>query len=266
MKYRFESKKGRVCLSKVKIIGHRGCMGSLPENSLSGFRKAIEVGADGIELDIHRTKDGEIVVIHDETINRTSNGNGLVKEMTLKQLKTYNLNAIDGSVSDEKIPTLKEVFHLLKDHPDVIINIELKMHRVLYPDLEEQLVRLVSEYKLENEIIYSSFHLPTLVRLKQFDCEAKIAYLIKRSVPKLHDYVEQFQFDGIHPSKKLYESDMAFFKKCGNIRLWTINQDRAIRESLTWEIDSIITDFPEKAIAIRDKKGKRKFRFPNVST
>lgn len=251
-------------LAKVKVIGHRGSKGTLPENSLAGFQKTLEVGADGIELDVHRTKDGKIVVMHDETINRTTNGRGLIKEMTLHELQKYHLKNMDGTISEEKIPTLNEVLDLVKMYPEAIVNIELKMHRVYYPGLEEEVLKLVAAHKLTNQIIYSSFHLPTVVRLKNIDPNTQVSLLIQQPIPHLFDYVQLFQLDGINPSKKLYETERELFHDCGKIRLWKVNEEKDIRESLMWEIDSIITDFPEKAVAIRDQKGKRKYRFPTM--
>lgn len=237
-------------------------MGTLPENSLAGFKRALEVGVDGIELDIHRTADGEIIVLHDETIDRTTNKHGKVQEMTLQQIRKANLiDWINNAPTKEKIPTLLEVFHLVDDYPEVMLNIELKMHRVFYPGLEKELLALIEKQGVKNEIIFSSFHLPALLRIKKLDPAAKIAYLVKKKVPMLFDYVTEFNLEGIHPSKKLYIGKPEQFENCGNIRLWTVNQEKEIREAFELGVDSIITDYPELALAIRDQSAKRKFRF-----
>ena len=110
---------------KPLIWAHRGASGHAPENTLEAFQKAIDMKADGVELDIQLTKDGEIVVCHDETIDRTSNGIGSVKDYTLAELKKFNFNKTHPEYAHASIPTMKEVFELIKPSP-LTINIELK--------------------------------------------------------------------------------------------------------------------------------------------
>src|SRR5690625_4770597 len=131
-------------MSNIKIIGHRGYMSCYPENSLLGFEKAIEVGADGLELDVQLTKDGELVVFHDERIDRRTNGQGAIKELTLDQLQTFFLLDVKGKKqTTEKIPTLKQFFETINNYPPLLINIELKTSTVLYVSIEEKVLQKV---------------------------------------------------------------------------------------------------------------------------
>ena len=109
-----------------KIFAHRGFSGKYPENTMIAFEKAVEIGVDGIELDVHLTKDNELVIIHDEDVKRTTNGEGLVKDMTLEELKKLDASAtFVGQYGVNPIPTLREYFELVKD-TNIITNIELK--------------------------------------------------------------------------------------------------------------------------------------------
>ena len=109
----------------TKIWAHRGASGYAPENTLESFELAIEQKADGIELDVQMTKDGELVVIHDETIDRTGNGTGRVQDHTLKELKALNFNKTHPEYASAKIPTLREVYELVKPS-GITVNVEMK--------------------------------------------------------------------------------------------------------------------------------------------
>ena len=136
------------------IYGHRGASGYAPENTLEAFRLSMEMGADGFELDVHMSADGELVVIHDETVNRTTNGTGFVKDLTLAQLKA--LDACNGMTQYRgvKIPTLGEVFDLIRDTHH-IVNVEVKTDECFYPRIEEKCLALAREKGVEERVIYS---------------------------------------------------------------------------------------------------------------
>ncbi|WP_297468251.1 glycerophosphodiester phosphodiesterase family protein [Thermococcus sp.] len=163
---------------KVIVLGHRGCMGKLPENSILAFRKAVEAGADGIELDVWLTKDGKVVVMHDETIDRTSNMKGRQKEMTLEELKKADIGM------GERIPTLEEVFEALPE--SALINVELKDK-----DAVGEVARIVKKNNPERVLI-SSFDVDALREYRKFDGETRMGLLIDREdvvplIPKLKE-------------------------------------------------------------------------------
>lgn len=144
-------------MKKPEIWAHRGASGYCPENTLPAFEKAVEMGAQGIELDIQLTKDEKIVVIHDEWINRTSDGEGWVKDYTLEELRRYNYNKNFPELGHVDIPTMEEVFALIRP-TDLIINIELKTGIVFYDRLEERILELTKRMGMEDRVIYSSFN------------------------------------------------------------------------------------------------------------
>lgn len=158
----------------IKIWAHRGCSLRNPENTLRSFREAIKLkDLAGIELDIQLTKDGEIVVIHDERVDRTTEAIGFVRDYTLRELKTLNI------YPGEKIPTIQEVFELLGDRlkNGMKLNIELKNSVYPYEGMEEKIVKLVAEYGLENSIVYSSFYANSIRKLKDMEIPSELAIL-----------------------------------------------------------------------------------------
>ncbi len=164
--------------NNVIVLGHRGCMGKLPENSLLAFRKAIEAGADGVELDVWLTKDGKVVIMHDETIDRTSDMKGKQKDMTLEELKKADIGL------GERIPTLEEVFEALPD--DAFINVELKDW-----DAAKEVARIVRENN-PDRVLISSFDVEALREYRKHDKETRMGLLIDREdvvplIPELKD-------------------------------------------------------------------------------
>ena len=126
----------------MKKLAHRGYSYLYPENTMLAFQKAIERGFDGIETDVHLTKDGYLVLCHDETIDRTSNGKGYIKDLTLDELKQYSFSC--HSQYNEKIPLLKDLLLLIKDK-DILLNIELKTDVIHYQGIEKKVYDLVDQ-------------------------------------------------------------------------------------------------------------------------
>jgi len=162
----------------MKIWAHRGCSQKYPENTLLAFEKAMNIqGLAGIELDIQLTKDGELVVIHDERVDRTTEGIGYVKDFTLKELRKLPIYADENGT--QHIPTMEEVFDLLEEklRAGMKLNIELKNSIYPYPGMEEKIVEAVHQRGLENAVIYSSFYAKSLERLKELDSRAELGIL-----------------------------------------------------------------------------------------
>lgn len=163
----------------MQIWAHRGCSQRYPENTLTSFEKAMNVkGVTGVELDIQLTKDEELVVIHDEKVNRTTDGIGYVRDFSLNELK--KLNVFTGmDLKTEKIPTMREVFELLmpKLKEGLKINIELKTSVYNYLGIEEKIVKLVDEMGVHDSIVYSSFYPESLYKVHEYDPTAKLGVL-----------------------------------------------------------------------------------------
>ena len=245
-----------------KIYAHRGSKGSYPENSMLAFKKAIEAGVDGMEFDIHMTKDGELVVIHDATLDRTTTGTGYIKDYALEEVRKFSVGAkfteflyYDASWNDEKIPTLAEVLQLCKAH-DLEINVELKTYEIAYPDIEKAVLKVVDEVGYDFEkIIYSSFHLPTILRIKQLDSNAKIAWLLEHFLPMPLDYIKTLGLDALHMDKRVVLKTPAYWQQVANkLRVWTVNEEKEMRGLLDVGVAAIITDYPEIAIDFKKQE------------
>lgn len=165
----------------MKIWAHRGCSQRYPENTLLAFEKAMNVQElTGIELDIQLTKDGELVVIHDERVDRTTEGTGFVRDYTLSQLKRLHIYADDNPT--QSIPTMEEVFDLLEMRlkSGLKLNIELKNSVYPYDGMEEKIVEMVHKLGLEKSIVYSTFYAKSLEKLKMLDKDAELGILDSR--------------------------------------------------------------------------------------
>ena len=165
----------------MKIWAHRGCSQCYPENTITAFEKAMNIpGLAGIELDIQLTLDGEMVVIHDERVDRTTDGMGFVRDMSLKEIRSLHIH--NGLAPAEKIPTIKEVIELLMPRfkEGLRLNIELKTGNYSYPGIEAKIVELVREFGVEDAIVYSSFYAESLVRIHRLVPKAEIGILDSR--------------------------------------------------------------------------------------
>lgn len=162
----------------MKLWAHRGCSQRYPENTLLAFEKAAAINnLTGIELDIQLTKDGEIVVIHDERVDRTTEGTGFVRDYTLSEIKKLHIYA--GSSPSQQIPTMNEVFDLLEPRlkTGLRLNIELKNSIYPYDGMEEKIVDLVHRRGLQDAVVYSSFYAKSLAKIREIDAETELGIL-----------------------------------------------------------------------------------------
>ena len=190
----------------MKIFAHRGLSGFYPENTMLAFKKCLDLDIYGIELDVQKSKDNHLVVIHDEKVDRTFNGSGYVKDMTLDELKSLNSSFKNYEENiDCKVPTLREVLLLFKP-TNFVINIEIKNNKVKYKNIEEDVVNLVKELNMEKRVLISSFRMKTLKKLKKICPKIKRAYLLSEKFYKCHNRnmkVLCYRVNNIEDYKKL---------------------------------------------------------------
>lgn len=205
----------------MKNFAHRGYSSLYPENTMLAFRKAIEKGFDGIETDVHLTKDGYLVLCHDEKINRTSDGKGYIKDMTLQQLRRYNFN--NGMNYNEQIPLLEDLLLLIKDS-DLLLNIELKTDNIHYVGLERKVYDLVNEIGVSHKVIYSSFYLPSLLKMREIDSHVYIGYLFEYSIKKKNQEAIENHIEHVHPKFSMLNATVMNFYKRNHIDVvvWTV--------------------------------------------
>ncbi|NLB20250.1 MAG: glycerophosphodiester phosphodiesterase [Clostridium sp.] len=232
------------------IYAHRGNSSKYPENTMLAFESAIALGADGIETDVHLTKDGVLVITHDEEISRVSTGKGMIKDLTLEELRQYDFGSFKGEeFSGQLIPTLDDLLDLVEDN-DVLLNIEIKMGFILYPGLEEKLYKKIKERGFMDRTIFSSFNHYSLAMLKEIDPTVKTGALYQSGLYEAHNYAKTFGANALHPYYMAF--DASLLKDCHDnnlkVNLWTVNNANQAKAFLDMGIDGVITDYPEELI------------------
>lgn len=221
-------------------IGHRGAKGYEPENTFVSFQKALDLQVDGIELDVHLSADKELIVIHDETIDRTTNGKGFVNKLSLQELKAFQ---IDGK---HQIPILHEVFDLVNQ--DCFINIELKSY-----EATDKVVSLIEKYAAKkgwkyDRFLVSSFDWSALQQVAFLNDEIPIGVLTETDLDLALAFAKFIQAKSIHPHFHLLtkENTAKMQEKGLQVYPWTINELEDIQKIKTFNVNGIITDFPNR--------------------
>jgi len=224
------------------IVAHRGISSLYPENTLIAFRKAMELGADFIELDIQASRDGELVVIHDSMLDRTTEGKGNVCQYSLKEIKKYSAGKwFSPSFEKEKVPTLQEVFELTKKQ--IKLRIEIKQ-----PGIEKKLLDLIQRYEMTDQVVCGSFFFESITqirRLNPFIPVTFIASFLER------EYIKELL------AKNINMIDMIFcnltpdlLKDCHSygfaIDVWTVNEEKELQKALNMGIAAITTNYPQR--------------------
>ena len=235
---------------KCRNFGHRGFSGMYPENTLLAFEKALEAGCEGMEFDVHLTRDGQLVIIHDEAIDRTSDQTGLVKDRTYEELCRVNF-AYPAKFGDkfpfQRIPTLREYFELVKER-EILSNIELKTGVYEYPGIEQAVWELIQEYHLEDRIIVSSFNHHSVLRMKAIAPSLPCGFLSETWILDAGSYVQSHGVEAYHPQfHMLTEPEVADLRAHGvQMNTWTVNEIPDIQEMIRIGVDGIISNYPDR--------------------
>ncbi len=234
------------------IYGHRGACGYAPENTLEAFELAAKQGAAGVELDVHLSRDGVVVVAHDETIDRVSDGTGLIQDMTLAELKRCRFNKPHPEYKDARLPTLLEVFELLKPY-GLYVNVELKNSRIDYPGLEKKCVELAAAAGMTDRVLYSSFNHHSLLRVKAIDEGLKCGILYDCMMVRPWEYARALHVDALHP----HFSELQVLGECEaahslglEVNPWTVNNEADLTMAIRAGANRIITNYPDRALAV----------------
>ena len=209
----------------LKIYAHRGNQAQAVENSLTAFQDAVTAGADGIECDLHLTADGALVVIHDEQLDRTTDSQGEISDLSLAQIQGASLRFPDGRLTQDRVPSLPELLNLLRDLDfKGTLNLELKTDQKDYAGIEAAVLATVEELAPDFDIVYSSFNWYTLQRLKALAPGAKIAALVEEALLPYLSHLPVLEPTAIHLDRQLFQDEAlrANFKHWP-IRLWTVN-------------------------------------------
>ncbi|WP_160721560.1 glycerophosphodiester phosphodiesterase [Bacillus sp. USDA818B3_A] len=240
----------------TQIFAHRGYSTAFAENTMGAFIEAEKAGSDGIEIDVQLTKDGEIVVIHDEKVDRTTTGSGFVKDLSFKEIR--KLNANKNGLKKEQVPSLTEVLEWMRSNK-LICNIELKNGLIPYEGMEQKVIQLVRAYGLSDRIILSSFNHYSIVYSYRMAPEIETAPLFIEGIYMPWIYAESIRAKGIHP-KHSAMSDNILTNTMDNgiaIRPYTVNKDADMHRLFNINCTAIITDDPVKALRIRKQYEKK---------
>lgn len=243
-------------MSEVKIIAHRGANKYAPQNTLPAFARAVELGADGFETDVHVTKDGVPVICHNYTVNETSNGIGSIETYTLEDLKKLDFGLYYSSrFAGTRIPTLDEFLELVASSSIEIMNIELKKPRAKESGIVEKTIKAVKAHNLFNRLLISSFDPALLIEAKKIDPRCQTGFLYSPPhVETIHGHLFPVRFakhigaDALHPmdtyvNKQYIKSAHAAGIK---VNIWTVNSEDAMRRFISYGADGLITDCPDR--------------------
>lgn len=232
-------------------IAHRGDKRFAPENTLSAFRQAADKGADAIEFDVKLTSDGRVIVLHDKTVDRTTNGTGKAADLSLAELKKLDAGVLfPFQFPGEKIPTLEEVFESVGER--LHLNIELTNYSTIYDNLVEKVVELVKDFKMMEKVFFSSFSTRNLLIAQRLLPEVPRGLL---TLPGLLGFWGRaFGWRGDYSALNPYYSDInnrliARIHSAGkSVIAWTVNNEADVKRMIDISVDGIITDDPQSVL------------------
>lgn len=230
----------------MKVIAHRGYSGRYPENTMLAFQKAAEAGCDEIELDVQLTKDGVAVILHDERIDRTTDGTGYVRDYTYGELQKFNAaNLWKGKLEPVTIPTFEEYCRWVKDKK-LTTNIEIKSGVYYYEGLEEEIIKHLRSYHLQKSVMFSSFNPVSLLKTKELEPDIECGLLVDEELGNAGYFCKKYGFECYHPNaKKLTDSGRENCRQYGvKINAWTVNDMADLEKLAAWNCFGVITNFP----------------------
>ena len=229
-------------MKSTLIVAHRGLSSLYPENTLISFKEAVRLGVDMIELDVHQTKDKKLVVIHDDILDRTTEGHGRVCELTLSEIKKYSAGKwFSTSFKKERVPTLKEVFELIKKRTKLLIEIK-------QPGIEKKLVNLIQQYDMTDNVICGSFYLKSVAKVKKLNPSIPVAFITgSLKVEQIKDLlIRNINMIDI----EFHNLTLDLLRKCHSygfvVNAWNIDEEKDMKKFLEIGVDAICTNYPQR--------------------
>ncbi len=232
------------------VSGHRGASGLAPENTLAAVRKAMELGATMTEIDVHLTKDGRVVLMHDDSLHRTTDGKGLVVEKSLHEIKTLDAGSwFDKAYAQEPVPTLDEVMDLVRDK--MKLNIEIKISG-LEPDIAERTIAVIRENEFSDQCMITSFDHSTVEKVKALAPDIRTGWIFSK-IPGPEIFggtweVLSVNYKSVTP--EFMENARAVNKQ---VYVWTVNKPDIMKSMIQLGVDAILTDYPDRLIEVLDQ-------------
>lgn len=249
-------------MAQCNIITHRGANKYAPQNTLPAFKRAVEIGTDGFETDVHLTKDGKVVLCHNYSIDETSDGKGNISDMVLDELKRYDFGSyFNPKYKDTEIPTLAEFLEFVQTTDIKVLNIEIKPPQNKSMKVVEETLKIVNEYDLIDRLLISSFSPEVLRTAKALESKCKTGFLYSPKSPttptmfwRATEYAKNLKCDALHPyflfvnEKYVKEAHDAGIM----VNPWTVNNPDFIHKMFKYGVDGIISDLPDITGTIRE--------------
>jgi glycerophosphoryl diester phosphodiesterase len=242
----------------TRVAAHRGGAALWPENSLLAFRSALALGVDALELDLHLTADGEVVVLHDPTLERTSTGRGAVRDARLTDLASVRLKTSEGAATAERVPTLAQVLDLVaQSSSELLPEIKLDAHRQRYDGIEEKVLALIRARGLLTRATIQAFQGDTIRRLRELEPAARTMLLVGRGdvgrdrarPAEAVRRARELGATDLGMNHRLIDADVVAAARAAGIRLaaWTVNDETDIRRMIDLGVDLVMSDRPDLA-------------------
>jgi len=242
----------------TRVAAHRGGAALWPENSLLAFRSALALGVDALELDLHLTADGEVVVLHDPTLERTSTGRGAVRDARLTDLASVRLKTSEGAATAERVPTLAQVLDLVaQSSSELLPEIKLDAHRQRYDGIEEKVLALIRARGLLTRTTIQAFQGDTIRRLREVEPAARTMLLVGRGdvgrdrarPAEAVRRARELGATDLGMNHRLIDADVVAAARAAGIRLaaWTVNDETDIRRMIDLGVDLVMSDRPDLA-------------------
>lgn len=237
-------------MSRPWVIAHRGASGHAPENTMAAFRRAVELGAEFIETDLHLTRDSQLVAIHDDTLDRTTNASGLVTSYTLAELRRLDAGAWFGpEFAGQRIPTLDEILAFAREH-DIVFYLEIKPGGAWRP--EHALVAALQNSDAVNRVVILCFDAEVLRTVRELDSSLMTGLLADRPAADLVDRAVRAGARQLAPHWELVSQELVRQAHAAGLPVvpWTVNQPEPMQALLRLGVDGIMTDYPDRLITV----------------
>ncbi|MCU4767372.1 glycerophosphodiester phosphodiesterase [Bacillus toyonensis] len=250
----------------IKNIAHRGASAYAPEHTIAAYKLGQQLKGDYIEIDLQMTKDGHLVAMHDETVNRTTNGKGLVKEHTLEEMKQLNAgsffnekypNLAKKEFENAKVPTLKEIIEIFGHNANYYIETKSPDE---YPGMEEKLLEIIKYYQISDKVIIQSFSEESLQKIHSLHANIPLVQLLsyKKAVQLNELEIEKYKTYCIGLGMNYKYIDSAYVKKIKKhgleVHSFTVDNEKDMKKLLSWGVDGMFTNYPDRLHSILDLK------------
>jgi glycerophosphoryl diester phosphodiesterase len=242
-------------MAGVRIFAHRGFAGRAPENTLAAFTAALRVGVDGLECDVQLSRDGEIMICHDERLSRTTNGRGWLKDFDFTDLRRLDAGAWFGpEFRGERLPALAELLELVQG-TGLLVNVELKTGVCEYPGLEAKVVGLIRRYRLTGQSLISSFNPASLRRVKSLAPEFQTGalYTHPAGIDDFWGYAAALEVSALHPLHQSVTPEFVTEARARGLQVnaWTVDEPAEAARLRAAGVNGLITNFPDRIAGTR---------------